>query len=106
MGRRPGEGPTAHGAIAQLGERLDRTQEVGGSSPPSSTEELPAPAAFSPQRDASYPTGGKGKNSYAVGAGNDSITARNKKRETVDSGAGKKDNATVDKNEKVKRSKK
>src|SRR3954467_15602998 len=24
------------GAIAQLGERLDRTQEVGGSSPPSS----------------------------------------------------------------------
>src|ERR1700685_1964686 len=27
----------AHGAIAQLGERLDRTQEVGGSSPPSST---------------------------------------------------------------------
>jgi hypothetical protein len=25
-----------HGAIAQLGERLDRTQEVGGSSPPSS----------------------------------------------------------------------
>ncbi len=26
----------AHGAIAQLGERLDRTQEVGGSSPPSS----------------------------------------------------------------------
>src|SRR5215211_4492615 len=28
---------TAHrGAIAQLGERLDRTQEVGGSSPPSS----------------------------------------------------------------------
>src|SRR3954468_23957877 len=27
----------ARGAIAQLGERLDRTQEVGGSSPPSST---------------------------------------------------------------------
>ena len=26
----------ARGAIAQLGERLDRTQEVGGSSPPSS----------------------------------------------------------------------
>ena len=26
------------GAIAQLGERLDRTQEVGGSSPPSSIE--------------------------------------------------------------------
>src|SRR6266849_3476459 len=28
--------PGRHGAIAQLGERLDRTQEVGGSSPPSS----------------------------------------------------------------------
>ena len=26
----------ARGAIAQLEERLDRTQEVGGSSPPSS----------------------------------------------------------------------
>src|SRR3954454_7377778 len=30
------------GAIAQLGERLDRTQEVGGSSPPSSIPEIPA----------------------------------------------------------------
>src|SRR5205823_3658259 len=29
-----------HGAIAQLGERLDRTQEVGGSSPPSSTSRI------------------------------------------------------------------
>src|SRR3954454_8967552 len=29
------------GAIAQLGERLDRTQEVGGSSPPSSIPERP-----------------------------------------------------------------
>src|SRR5436190_8077820 len=29
------------GAIAQLGERLDRTQEVGGSSPPSSILETP-----------------------------------------------------------------
>ena len=28
-----------HGAIAQLGERLDRTQEVSGSSPLSSTQE-------------------------------------------------------------------
>src|SRR5215204_5673263 len=28
--------PVPLGAIAQLGERLDRTQEVGGSSPPSS----------------------------------------------------------------------
>src|SRR4051794_7006752 len=31
------------GAIAQLGERLDRTQEVGGSSPPSSIPERPVP---------------------------------------------------------------
>ncbi len=30
-----------HGAIAQLGERLDRTQEVGGSSPPSSMSRKP-----------------------------------------------------------------
>jgi hypothetical protein len=28
------------GAIAQLGERLDRTQEVGGSSPPSSINQI------------------------------------------------------------------
>ena len=30
-----------HGAIAQLEERLDRTQEVAGSSPASSTAEKP-----------------------------------------------------------------
>src|SRR4051812_48513297 len=30
------------GAIAQLGERLDRTQEVAGSSPASSIQKLPA----------------------------------------------------------------
>ena len=35
---------TDPGAIAQLGERLDRTQEVGGSSPPSSTPRTPAGA--------------------------------------------------------------
>jgi catechol 2,3-dioxygenase-like lactoylglutathione lyase family enzyme len=32
----PGAPAAPLGAIAQLGERLDRTQEVGGSSPPSS----------------------------------------------------------------------
>ena len=32
----------SHGAIAQLGERLDRTQEVAGSSPASSTSRSPA----------------------------------------------------------------
>src|SRR3954454_5430305 len=36
-----------HGAITQLGERLDRTQEVGGSSPPSSTSRNPRDAADS-----------------------------------------------------------
>ena len=36
----------ARGAIAQLGERLDRTQEVGGSSPPSSIREGPANQAL------------------------------------------------------------
>ena len=35
---------TARGAIAQLGERLVRTQEVGGSSPPSSIDKGPAKA--------------------------------------------------------------
>jgi hypothetical protein len=34
------------GAIAQLGERLDRTQEVAGSSPASSTPKRPAPCRF------------------------------------------------------------
>ena len=36
----------APGAIAQLGERLDRTQEVGGSSPPSSIESACKSAVF------------------------------------------------------------
>ena len=36
--------PSRLGAIAQLGERLDRTQEVGGSSPPSSTRKTRAMA--------------------------------------------------------------
>ena len=36
---------THHGAIAQLAERLDRTQEVGGSNPPSSIAEMPCTSA-------------------------------------------------------------
>ena len=32
---------TPLGAIAQLAERLDRTQEVGGSNPPSSIRQNP-----------------------------------------------------------------
>src|SRR4051794_11101388 len=40
------------GAIAQLGERLDRTQEVGGSSPPSSIR--PGSAALCGTRVSSF----------------------------------------------------
>jgi Ca2+-binding RTX toxin-like protein len=46
--------------------------------------------------------GGPGANSYSGGAGNDSVNARNHKKETVNCGSGKKDVATVDKNDKVK----
>ena len=45
MGRLRRPRGASHGAIAQLGERLDRTQEVGGSSPPSSIAENPCYAA-------------------------------------------------------------
>jgi hypothetical protein len=47
-------------------------------------------------------TGGRDVNSYRGGAGNDSINARNGKRETVDCGAGSKDAASVDKADKVR----
>ncbi len=43
-----------------------------------------------------------GVNTYKVGAGNDTLNARNGKKETVDCGAGKKDKATVDKTDKTK----
>jgi Ca2+-binding RTX toxin-like protein len=46
--------------------------------------------------------GGRDKNSYKAGAGNDSVNARNRKKETVDCGSGRKDSATVDRNDKVK----
>jgi Ca2+-binding RTX toxin-like protein len=48
-------------------------------------------------------TGGKDANQYKGGAGNDSINAKNGKTETIDCGIGKKDSATVDKADKVKR---
>ena len=57
-------------------------------------------------------TGGADANRYKGGAGNDSISARNGKRETIDCGAGKKDSASVDRRdwvkgcERVKRAKK
>jgi Ca2+-binding RTX toxin-like protein len=47
-------------------------------------------------------TGGPGVNKYSGGSGNDSINARNGKKETVNCGTGKKDSATVDKGDKVK----
>ena len=47
-------------------------------------------------------TGGTGKNTYDAGAGNDNVNARNRVKETVTCGAGKRDVATVDRNDRVK----
>lgn len=47
-------------------------------------------------------TGGKDVNKYKGGAGNDVLNAWNGKKETVDCGRGKKDQATVDRADKVK----
>jgi hypothetical protein len=47
-------------------------------------------------------TGGKDTNTYKGGAGDDSINAKNGKKETVDCGAGKKDSASVDKADTVR----
>jgi hypothetical protein len=46
--------------------------------------------------------GGPGANIYSGGPGNDTINARNGRKETVDCGSGKKDVATVDKRDKTK----
>jgi hypothetical protein len=46
--------------------------------------------------------GGKGRNRYKGGPGNDTISARNRKKEKIDCGKGRKDRATVDKKDKVK----
>ncbi len=46
--------------------------------------------------------GGKGKNRYDAGAGNDVVNARNKKKETVNCGKGRKDKAKVDKSDRVR----
>jgi Ca2+-binding RTX toxin-like protein len=47
--------------------------------------------------------GGKSANSLTGGSGNDSLTARNGKRDTVDCGSGRRDSATVDRTDKVRR---
>jgi hypothetical protein len=47
-------------------------------------------------------TGGPDVNKYAGGSGDDTVNAKNGKRETVDCGAGKKDSASVDRADKVR----
>ena len=47
-------------------------------------------------------SGGGGRNRYAGGAGNDTISATNGKRETVNCGTGRRDRATVDRNDRVR----
>ena len=46
--------------------------------------------------------GGAGKNAYDGGAGNDTINARNRVKETVNCGSGKRDVATVDRADKTR----
>jgi hypothetical protein len=46
--------------------------------------------------------GGPGVNKYRGGAGKDALSARNRRRETVDCGKGKRDTATVDRADVVK----
>jgi Ca2+-binding RTX toxin-like protein len=48
-------------------------------------------------------TGAAGVNAYSGGAGNDTISARNRKPDSVDCGPGKRDRATVDRRDRVKR---
>ena len=52
----PPEARMLDGAIAQLGERLDRTQEVAGSSPASSTRKA-SPTRALPRPGLKMPTG-------------------------------------------------
>ncbi|HEX8053134.1 MAG TPA: hypothetical protein VF517_09085 [Thermoleophilaceae bacterium] len=47
-------------------------------------------------------TGGADANRYSGGAGDDTISARNGKVDTIDCGAGRKDSATVDRRDRVK----
>ena len=63
------------GAIAQLGERLDRTQEVGGSSPPSSIYRRPAHAGFSLSRVTVESADGKGNRWSTVGVSENIVDA-------------------------------
>jgi Ca2+-binding RTX toxin-like protein len=46
--------------------------------------------------------GGAGRNRYAGGAGNDKVNAANGKKDRVDCGAGRRDSARVDRNDRVK----
>ena len=47
-------------------------------------------------------TGGPDANTYKAGAGDDTVNASNRKRETIDCGSGRKDRASVDKADRVR----
>ena len=47
--------------------------------------------------------GGRGKDKLFGGAGNDTLDARDGKRDTVDCGAGRRDLARVDRRDRVRR---
>jgi Ca2+-binding RTX toxin-like protein len=47
-------------------------------------------------------TGGKGKNRYSAGAGNDVVTSKNRKKERVNCGKGKKDRVRADRNDRLR----
>lgn len=47
-------------------------------------------------------TGGPGPDSYHGGAGNDTITSTDRRKETVDCGAGRRDSARVDRSDRVR----
>jgi hypothetical protein len=53
--------------------------------------------------DADRLSGGSGTNRYSAGDGNDTVNSVNGNRETVNCGAGTKDRATVDRNDRVRR---
>jgi Ca2+-binding RTX toxin-like protein len=47
--------------------------------------------------------GGSGVNRYSAGAGNDRVNARNRRRDRIDCGRGRRDGATVDRRDRVRR---
>lgn len=47
-------------------------------------------------------TGGPGRNVYLAGPGNDRVNARNRRRETINCGKGRRDVAVVDRSDRVR----